>query len=329
MPEALGARAVEQGFVAIGWAEIGDPRSYPDREALKAAVTRSRPEDKPGSWPVSAGVLHRFVSEIQAGDLVVHPSKHDRLVHIGRFVGPLERDETAGERYPNRRRVQWLSRVARSECSQSALNEIGSALTLFLVKRHAAEFIAKAGLPAATARPFADVEAEEVEDDDTATATVSQQAAITTADFIIRQITAKLSGHEFETFVAHLLECMGYTTRVTPPSRDGGVDVIAHRDRLGFEPPIVKAQCKCSTASVDRPALDQLLGTLGDGEYGLFVTLGSFNRESIQLERNRPKLRLIDGEQFVELVMQHYGQLAPRYRSVIPLKQIYVPDLQG
>jgi len=62
---------------------------------------------------------------------------------------------------------------------------------------------------------------------------------------------------------------------------------------------------------------------------GLFISLGSFSRQSVELERNRSKLRLIDGEQFVELVMEHYGRLAPRYRSLIPLKQIYVPDLQG
>ena len=67
--------------------------------------------------------------------------------------------------------------------------------------------------------------------------------------------------------------------------------------------------------------------TLGDGEYGLFVNLGSFARGAVELERNRAKLRLINGEQFVELIFEHYAQLAPRYRSMIPLKQIFVPDL--
>jgi len=37
--------------------------------------------------------------------------------------------------------------------------------------------------------------------------------------------------------------------------------------------------------------------------------------------------RFINGEQFVELIFEHYAQLAPRYRSMIPLKQIFVPDL--
>jgi restriction system protein len=73
--------------------------------------------------------------------------------------------------------------------------------------------------------------------------------------------------------------------------------------------------------------VNQLLGTLGEGEYGLYVSLGSYSRAARLLERNRAKLRLIDGEQFVELVLDNYARLAPRYRSLIPLKQIYVPDL--
>lgn len=69
-------------------------------------------------------------------------------------------------------------------------------------------------------------------------------------------------------------------------------------------------------------------GSCSEG-YGLFIGLGSFSRQSVELERNRPKLRLIDGEQFVELVLENYSRLSPRYRTLLPLKQIYVPDLQG
>jgi predicted Mrr-cat superfamily restriction endonuclease len=122
--------------------------------------------------------------------------------------------------------------------------------------------------------------------------------------------------------MAHILECTGYTARVTPKSGDGGVDVIAHMDPLGFQPPIVKVQCKRTTSQTPRPDVDQLLGTLGDGEYGLFVNLGSYARGAVELERNRAKLRLINGEQFVELFFEHYASLSPRYRTMIPLKQI-------
>lgn len=80
-----------------------------------------------------------------------------------------------------------------------------------------------ARLATTAAVPIVDVEVPaEAQDDDSATLAVSEQAELTTADFVIRQITSKLSGHEFEGLVAHLLECMGYTARVTPRSGDGG-----------------------------------------------------------------------------------------------------------
>ena len=329
MGEHVAARPVDQSYVAIGWTALGDLRQYPDRETFKAALATHFPDKKAGSRPVDAGVLFRFTHEMRAGDIVVYPSKHDRMVNIGRFTGAFEHLAADPDDYPNRRQVEWLGHFPRNEFSQSALNEIGAFITVFSIQGNKGEFLAKIGMAGSVnAAPVAET-AEEAPDDDTVTVAVSKQAEVTTGDFVIRQIMAKLSGYEFEEFVAHLLECMGYTARVTQRSGDGGVDVIAHRDKLGFEPPILKVQCKRKTDQVPRPEVDQLLGTLGEGEYGLFITLGSFSRQSIDLERNRPKLRLIDGEQLVELVLENYARLAPRYRTMIPLKQIYVPDLQG
>lgn len=329
MGEHVGARPIEQGYVAIGWSRLGDLRQYADREALKLALFQYYPEKKSGSRPVDAGILFRFSQEIHENDIIVYPSKHDRLINIWRIIGGYEYFGADYDEYPNRRCVAWLGHFPRNDFSQSALNEIGAYITLFLIREHSGEFLAKINAPAtAGSLPPAD-EIDAARDDDTATVAVSQQAELTTADFVIRQILAKLSGYQFEEFVAHVLECLGYTTRVTQRSGDGGVDVIAHRDKLGFEPPILKVQCKRKTDQIPRPEVDQLLGTLGEGEFGLFITLGSFSRQSVELERNRPKLRLIDGEQFVDILLANYAQLAPRYRSIIPLKRIYVPDLQG
>lgn len=328
MGEQVGSRPVDDGYIAIGWAELGDLQQYPDREAYKAAIAEKIPSAKTGAQPVYAGILFRFTREMAAGDIVVYPSKHDRMVNIGRLTGELSYVPNDDDEYPNHRGVEWLGHFPRSDFSQSALNEIGAFITLFLIKKHSAEFLVKVGIAEETSTPSPiEDTSDEPADDDTATVSVSQQAETTTSDFVIRRIMAGLTGYEFEEFVAHVLECMGYTARVTQRSGDGGVDVIAHKDKLGFEPPILKVQCKRKTDQVPRPEVDQLLGTLGDGEYGLFICLGSYSRQSIDLERNRPKLRLIDGEQFVALVLEHYSRLSPRYRSLIPLKQIYVPDL--
>ena len=45
------------------------------------------PTAKPGAVPVMAGVLYRFVCEMAVGDVVVYPSKPDRMVHLGIVEG--------------------------------------------------------------------------------------------------------------------------------------------------------------------------------------------------------------------------------------------------
>jgi restriction system protein len=330
MGEHVGTRPIDEGYVAIGWHELGDLQQYADRNAFKAAILEKIPDAKTGALPVYAGILYRFTHEIQAGDLVVYPSKHDRMVNIGKLTGELVHITDEKDEYPNHRGVEWIGHFPRSDFSQSALNEIGAFITLFLIQKHRHEFLAKIGYGEpidAAALEEQDGAEEASTDDDTATVAVSQQAEVTTSDFVIRRIMAMMNGYEFEEFVAHLLECMGYTARVTQRSGDGGVDVIAHTDALGFQPPIIKVQCKRRTSQTSRMDVDQLLGTLGEGEYGLYINLGSYSRGSVELERNRSKLRLIDGEQFVEMVLQHYPKMSPRFRGLIPLKQIYVPDL--
>lgn len=331
MGKHVGNNPIDGGYVAIGWPLMGDlSKIASNREAFKEALVKAYPNTKLGAIAGTAGTLFKFQYEIEKGDIVVYPSKHDRMVNIGVFTGEVEYHHNDADEYPTHQRVEWKVHIPRNEVSQSALNEIGSAITLFNVKNHASEFRDKID-PKPKKAPANDstghTNTEEQADDDTATVAASIQAEANTSDFVIKRLMAHLSGHQFEEFIAHLMECMGYTARVTPKSGDGGVDVIAHMDPLGFQPPIVKVQCKRTTSQTPRTDVDQLLGTLGDGEYGLFVNLGSFAPGAVELERNRAKLRLINGEQFVELIFEHYAQLAPRYRSMIPLKQIFVPDL--
>ena len=304
--------------------KLGDIRAIPpDRDAFKAALREKIGYDSEGALGVHAGILYRFAHVMKAGDLVVYPSKGDRMVNIGEIKAETAYVPDDPDAYPQHRAVKWLASRPRAEFSQSALNEIGSAMTLFLAAKHAQEFMAAAGLALA---PVPSEEAE-AEDDDTAMRAVSDLAQETAGDFIIRRLMGGLSGYQFEEFVAHLMECMDYTARVTSKSGDGGVDVIAHLDALGFQPPVIKIQCKRSTAQTGHPDVNQLLGTLGEGEYGLFINLGSYSQAARMQEKSKPKLRLVDGQEFVRMVLENYPRFSPRYRSLIPLKQIFVPDL--
>lgn len=331
MPEWVGDEPVEKGYVCLGWPKVGDIFAMPnDREPYKVKLTNAYPEKVARAIQTDAGTLYRFVHEIDPNDWIIYPSKHNRMVNIGKANGKKWHDANLAadeESKPNFVGVKWLGHFPRSDFSQAALNEIGSFITLFRVRKHASEFLAKMGT-SNVAIPSEPDDGQELSDD-AATLTASTLAEENTQDFIVRRIHAGLSGFEFEHFTAHLMECMGYTARVTEKTGDGGVDVIAHTDELGFQPPIIKIQCKRQTSQVGEPEVSQLLGTLGEGEYALFVTLGSYSRQARVRERNTSRLRLIDGEDLVQMVLQHYPKMSPRYRTMIPLKQIYVPDLLG
>lgn len=316
MPRDSGAAPIEDGFVAIGWDKVGDlSLVQPTREAFKVAYAQAYPEDNPGAIPVSAGVLFRFAVEMKPGDLIVYPSKSDRMVNIGVVDSQYEFKASAPFRKPNLRKVKWLKHFPRASFSQSALNEIGSAITLFQISANADEFLS--ALEGQTPEP-------EAIDQSTAEQ-VSIQVQESTEDFIIKRLKSAQSAYQFEHFVAHLLTCMGYHTRVTQASTDGGIDVIAHRDELGFEPPIIKVQCKQILSTIGRPDVQQLHGAIERGEHGLFVTLGAFSPDARTFERTKPNLRLIDGETLIELIYAHYHQFEPRYQMLLPLKRTYIP----
>jgi len=303
--------------VAIGWSEMGDlSRLNPNREAFKEVLAETYPNARKGAIPINAGVLFRFVHEIQVGDLVIYPSKDDRMVHIGRIIGPYKYDPEISSQYPNQRSAKWLDSFPRTKFSQGALYEIGSAVTLFQVKSYSDEFVSV--LEGKTV-PISPGEDETIP-------FVIEDIKQTTNDFIIKTLSQELKGHPFAEFVAHLLEKIGYHTRVSPPGPDRGIDIIAHKDELGFEPPIIKVQVKSSDSNIGRPEVSQLFGSIGEKEFGLFIALSGFTSQAISFAASKTNLRLIDGDGFIKLILTYYEKLDSRYKGILPLKQVYIPE---
>lgn len=309
---------LKKSVVAIGWPEVGDLSAIPgDRESFKAVVAKAYPKKNPNSVPNNAGQLFRFAQEVAVGDLVVYPSKRDKQVHIGRIEGPYRYDPKMSEAYPNMRPVKWLAERPRTRFSQGAMYEVGSAMSLFQVKNYADEFrqAMDGGEPIQPAEGDAAVEA------------ISESIEEGTRDFILRRLARSTKGHPFADFVAHLLEKMGYRTRVSPEGTDGGIDIVAHKDELGFEPPIIKVQVKSSEDRVGDPTVSALYGKVGGAnEFGLFVTLGSFTSQAKNFERSRSNIRLIGGDELVDLILTHYESFDPKYQALLPLKRVYVPQ---
>ncbi len=308
---------LKKNFIAVGWDKLGDlSKIAPKQEAFKAVVAEAYPEAKPGAIPNYAGQLLRFAHVIQPGDLVLYPSKKDKHVHFGRVTGEYRYDPSAEGGYPHLRPVVWEKAVSRTSLSQGALYEIGSAMSLFQVKNYADEFAAtlEGSVPPPGGKQ------------DETVAPVADDVAQNTRDFVLKTLAQELKGHPLSHFVAHLLGTMGYRTRVSPEGPDGGIDIVAHRDELGFEPPIIKAQVKSSEGKIGQPIVSALYGNVGSKEYGLLVTLGSFTTQAENFARNNSNLRLVSGEELVDLVLEHYEQFDPQYKGVLPLKKIYIPQ---
>ncbi len=308
---------LKKNYVAVGWRKLGDLSIIAaDRESFKVKLLECYPESKPGAIPNNAGQLFRFVHGMKEGDIIIYPSKMDRQIHIGRIEGPYKYAPSTEKGYPNMRPVKWLRSLPRTKFSQGALYEVGSALSFFQVKNYADEFRA-----ALEGKP----QAIPVEKDDTV-GLVAEEIESTTRDFILKRLAQELKGHPLAEFVAHLLGTMGYRTRVSPEGPDGGVDIIAHKDELGFEPPIIKVQVKSTEGNIGDPMVSSLYGKVAIGEFGLLVTLGSYTNQAKTFAKSKSNLRLIDGEGLVGLVLEHYEQFDSRYKGLIPLKKVYIPE---
>jgi restriction system protein len=306
---------LQEKQLAIGWKEVGDLRKLaPTREAFKEKVAATYPGEK--HVTNSAGQLFRFVHEMKVGDLVAYRSKDERKVYIGTVSGDYRFEPSHIDLYPNRRAVKWSGSYPLTDFSQGALHELGSALTLFQIRNYAQEYRAALAGEASTEPP---------ETDETV-GLVAEEVEQNTRDFVFKQLAQHLKGYGFQSFVADLLRTMGYRTEESAPGTDEGIDIIAYRDELKLEPPIIKVQVKSTEGSVGGPEVKQLCGNLGSNELGLVVTLGTFARQARDFSKGRSNLRLLDGDGLLDLILIHYEDLDPRYKALLSLKRVYIPE---
>jgi restriction system protein len=116
--------------------------------------------------------------------------------------------------------------------------------------------------------------------------------------------------------------------RICPDSRaeDRGVDIVAHPDPFGFERPRIKVQVKHRQGAASGPEMRSFLGTLRSGDSGLYVSTGGFTRDAtIEAERSREPLKLLDRDDLIRLLLEHYEALDPEYKARVPLRKVWVP----
>ena len=140
-------------------------------------------------------------------------------------------------------------------------------------------------------------------------------------------ISRKFKSHEFSNLVADILTAQGYTVQVSPPGADGGVDIIAGRGPMGFDPPRLAVQVKSSEDPLDVKVLRELQGVMknfGAGQ-GLIVSWGGFKQSVIkEATQHFFDIRLWDADDLVKALQSNYDQLSDSVQAELPLKRVWM-----
>ena len=146
-----------------------------------------------------------------------------------------------------------------------------------------------------------------------------------TSELIQAQVAA-LDAYETQDLVAGILRALGYHTRTSPEGSDGGIDVVASRDALGLEPPIIKVQVKARPTSHSKPEEIRALAGLvtPPEERGVFVSTGGFTRDAAN-DARVTRITLIGMDRLTELLVENYDLLDQDTRSLVPLRRLWVP----
>jgi restriction system protein len=143
-------------------------------------------------------------------------------------------------------------------------------------------------------------------------------------DGIKKYIISK-SPYEFQDLVAALLRAMGYHTPfVAPKGKDGGIDIIAYLDPLGAQTPRIKVQVKHKPeTAIGASDVRALSGVLKTGDIALFVTSGTYSTDARNAASGNDKfIRLIDGDDFIEMWQEYYDKMSDDDKNMLPLKRI-------
>lgn len=104
----------------------------------------------------------------------------------------------------------------------------------------------------------------------------------------------------FEKLCSELFESMGYISELTPPTNDGGYDILLNKDG---EESIVECKCYSTDHKIGRPSIQKLVGAnnivLADNM--IFITTSDFSASAIAYSEE-VGVELINGRKLMNLL---------------------------
>lgn len=325
----------EQSFlqdecIYLQWLELDkDLSTISAKHDLRELLQKTYPSAPPGRIGSHLGQIWIFAKMMNPGDWVGLPSKFKRVIHFGEITGPYQFDHNASPETRHSRSVKWFAPdIPRSNIAQDILYSFGAAGTICgidfeeRIRAMAANDWKRESLPSAIAAIAPESDGNGVSGDEHLTIDLEESAR----DQIAKLIARKYKGHGMAVLVEALLKAQGYTTHRSPEGPDYGIDILAAPGPLGFGQPRIVVQVKSGDSPIDRPTVDQLIGTMQNvhADQGLFVAWGGF-KSSVDKEKARQffRVRLWDQNALIDEILGNYDKLDEDLRAELPLKRIW------
>lgn len=306
----------EKRVVAIGWERLGNMSAVTDRDEVLRRVRELWPENSTNQSLASGSQFFRFLRDLRVGDRVASYDPNRRVYLVGTIEGEYAYDQQQIEGYPHLRSVRWDGDVDRDRLSVSTRNSLGAISTLFRIPNHAASEIERM---LQGEEPEPGTEVEEPED-------MLRDLQARSHEFIKDEIS-KLGWGEMQDLVAGVLRAMGYKTQVSSPGSDRGKDIIASPDGFGFEQPRIVVEVRHRTGqAMGAGDIRGFLGGRHKDDKGLYVSTGGFTKDArYEAERASIPIMLMDADDLVSAVVEHYEKMDPEARNLLPLTKVYWP----
>lgn len=312
--------------VYLTWDDLSfDLKSFESKEELYKKLIAHYNVEKEKTAINWASQIWPIAHSMKIGDWIVMPSKINRTIHFGEIKGEYTFDLLQGSPYYHYRDVKWFATdIPRDRFDKDILYSLGAFMTVCRINKNNAENRIKEMYKNDWHIPNTKTGIKfDVDPDDSASIDINEYIFDQISDRIIQ----KFKGHKMEELIEEILKSKGFTTYRSPEGSDFGVDILASPDTLGFGNPKICVQVKTYDNPVDRPTLDQLIGTMSNynADYGLLVSWSGFKSSVIkEIPKQFFKVRLWDSKKVIEEIFNNYDRLDDKIKAEIPLKRVWM-----
>lgn len=299
---------LDGGYAAIGWSRMGNLSTIKTRDELYPIYKTTYPDDTSNVViGQQVGQISRFLLDIKEGDYIITPALNTDYIYYGIVSSKGYYYETTGDECPylHRKGITWNKEpIQRSQFSVPLQNTIRSSLTVFKVD-HEKNFFTTIGKP------------EQVE-------VIDRESEYDYYQTILNRIL-ELDDKEFEILITHILTALGFEgSEHTGKVGDGGVDAtgelnVANMAKIKI---FVQAKRYKQGTRITANVVKALRANIPTGGQGAFITTADFqeNAKTIAVENGFPRIGLINGNQLVDILAEHWNDIPLEFQDKMKLK---------